>query len=155
MKFIRRACLAPGLLQNRCRMDDSGQYHELTFYTLSLGDTEFIHQHVVDAYGAQNADDKTKPIALFFSLAGLYLLVERNYTGRQVQKAHQIMASKTKNFIQLNLPEKRGQVSIKNVLDEPDGANRNRKIMEWCGSVWSAYADQHSKIIEATDKLLF
>ncbi|HZY39958.1 MAG TPA: DUF5946 family protein [Mucilaginibacter sp.] len=136
-------------------MDDLAQYHELAFYTLSLRDKEFIHQHIVDAYGAQNANDKTKPIALFFSLAGLYLLVERNYTGRQVQKAHQTMASKTKIFITLNLPEDRGQVSVKNVLDEPAGTKRNMKIMEWCRSVWSTYADQHRKIIEATDKLLF
>jgi len=136
-------------------MDDSDQYHELTFYTLSLGDKEFIHQHVVDAYGAQNANDKTKPIALFFSLAGLYLLVERNYSGKQVQKAHQTMASKTKNFIKLNLPEDRGRVSIKNVLNEPAGAKRNMKIMEWCRAVWLAYTDQHGKIIGATDKLLF
>lgn len=65
------------------------------------------------------------------------------------------MASKTKIFITLNLPEDRGQVSVKNVLDEPAGTKRNMKIMEWCRSVWSTYADQHRKIIEATDKLLF
>ncbi len=136
-------------------MNDSNQFHELTFYTLSLRDKEFIHQHVVDAFGAQNADSNTKPIALFFSLAGLYLFVENKYTGRQVQKAHQAMAAKTKKFIKLNLPGSRGDITIKNVLDEPAGSARNTKIMEWCQSVWSAYADQHQKIREATDQLLF
>lgn len=133
----------------------SSPYDELTFYTLSLRDKEFIHQHVVDAYGAQNADENTRPIALFFSLAGLYLLVEKKYTGRQVQKAHQVMAAKTKDFIKIGLPQHRGDISIQNVLDETAGPMRNKKILEWCASVWAAYADQHNKIIEETDKLLF
>ena len=136
-------------------MDHTNLLHELSFYTLSLGDEEFIHQHVIDAYGAQNTSEQSKPIALFFSLAGLYLLIERNYSGRQVQQAHQIMASKTKDFIKIGLPEKRGEISIKNVLDEPAGDKRDRKIMEWCRSVWAAYIGQHQQIIEATDGLLF
>jgi hypothetical protein len=133
----------------------SDPFHELTFYTLSLRDKEFIHQHAVDAYGAQTADDNTKSIALFFSLAGLYLLIEKNYTGRQVQQAHQAMAARTKNFIKINLPDSKGETSIKDVLDEPAGPARNSKIIEWCRSVWVAYADQHKQIRDATDQLLF
>lgn len=136
-------------------MNNQNQYHELAFYTLSLRDKEFIHQHFIDAYGAQNADDKTRPVALFFSLAGLYLLIEKKYSGRQVQKAHQTMASMTKDFIKLNLPQNRGEITIEQVLKEPPGPGRNLKIMEWCKSVWSAYSDQHSKIIAAVGKLLF
>ncbi len=135
-------------------MNNSYKYHELAFYTLSLRDEEFIHQHMLDAYGAQTASEESKPTALFFSLAGLYLLLEKKYSGRQVQKAHQIMAAKTKNFIRLDLPESGGQISIDDVLNEPAGAERNQKIMEWCKSVWSAYSRQHRQIIEATEQLL-
>lgn len=136
-------------------MDHPNPYHELAFYTLSLQDKDFIHQHFIDAYGAQNANDQSKPIALFFSLAGLYLLVKKNYSGRQVQKAHQVMASKTKQFIKISLPENRGGITIEDVLNEPAGDARNLRIKDWCKSVWAAYAQQHKQIIEATDKLLF
>jgi hypothetical protein len=67
-------------------------YNALACYTLSLADPEFIHQHIVDAFGAQRADEKTKPIGVVFALAGLYLYLEKNYTGRQVQLAHIQMA---------------------------------------------------------------
>ncbi len=66
------------------------QYYELSFYTLAHPDKDFIHQHIVDAYAAQTASEKTKPITIYFSLAGLYLFIEKDYTGRQVQKAHQL-----------------------------------------------------------------
>lgn len=69
------------------------QFNELSFYTLQHPDqVYFIHQHIVDAYQAQTADQNTKPIALTFSLVGLYLYLEKNYTGRQVQQAHMRMA---------------------------------------------------------------
>jgi len=40
---------------------DVDAYHELCAYTLSLGDAEFIHQHVVDAFAAQDATPSTRP----------------------------------------------------------------------------------------------
>jgi hypothetical protein len=65
-------------------------YHELSCYTLAHPDPSFIHQHIVDAYTAQHARETTKPIALVFALIGLYLHVEKNFTGRQVQRFHMI-----------------------------------------------------------------
>jgi hypothetical protein len=55
-------------------------YDELACYTLTLFDKEFIHQHIVDAYGAQRADRNTKPIRITFALAGLYLYLEKIIT---------------------------------------------------------------------------
>ena len=46
-------------------------YDELQCYTLARGDLAFIHQHVVDAWAAQHADERTKPIGLTFALVGL------------------------------------------------------------------------------------
>ncbi len=136
-------------------MNNLEKYHELSFYTLSLQDKDFIHQHIVDAYAAQTADSNTKPITLFFSLAGLYLLCEKNYSGKQVQQAHQRMASITKKFIKINLPTNRGYVSVADVLKEPSGTERNLMIKKWALSVWNAYSSQHEQIMEETNKLLF
>lgn len=113
-------------------------YNELGLYTLAHGDGAFIHQHVVDAFVAQEADENTKPIAVVFGLAGLYLHIERGFTGRQVQLAHMRMAAKRKHWPQISLPEKRGEITIKHVLAAIPGTDRDAAIESWCGSVWKA-----------------
>src|SRR5262245_46349212 len=64
-------------------------FDELYVYT--MGREGFVLQHVVDAYGAQTADDATKPIRLVFALVGLYLRVERGFSGHEVQRVHMLM----------------------------------------------------------------
>jgi hypothetical protein len=67
---------------------EAGACNELQGYTLMLRDEAFIHQNVVDAWMAQHANETTKPIGLTFALIGLYLHIERGFSGRQVQRAH-------------------------------------------------------------------
>src|SRR4051794_13943716 len=73
-------------------------YDELCSYTLTHGDLAFIHQHVVDAFGAQSATAETKPVRLTFALIGLLLHVEWKWTGRQVQRAHMQLAARTRDW---------------------------------------------------------
>src|ERR1700722_16235880 len=84
--------------------------HQLTYYTLehARSDRRFLHQHIVDAYGAQTADRTTKPIRIVFSLIGLHLHLERGYTGRQVQLAHMALARRRRSWPSLPLPAERG-----------------------------------------------
>jgi Family of unknown function (DUF5946) len=63
-------------------------YEELQCYSLSRSGAEFVHQHVVDAWAAQNAQEGVPPIGLTFALIGLCLHLERGFSGRQVQRAH-------------------------------------------------------------------
>jgi hypothetical protein len=70
---------------------DLDAFHTLAFYTLAHPDPAFIHQHAVDAFAAQSADEETRPITLVFALVGLYLLMEKGYSGREVQRAHMRM----------------------------------------------------------------
>lgn len=69
-------------------MASSNDYHELCYYSLPHNGPEFIRQHVVVAIGAQEASSDATPIRLLFALVGLYLHVERGFTGREVQRAH-------------------------------------------------------------------
>jgi Family of unknown function (DUF5946) len=130
------------------------QYNELVFYTLAHKGSNFIHQHVVDAFAAQTADATTKPIKIVYGLAGLYLLLENKYTGKEVQQAHVQMSKGLKTFPVINLPENRGSISIKNVLDAEPGTERDDMIYEWCKCVWEAYRSEQKKIILITEKLL-
>jgi hypothetical protein len=63
------------------RPADDEAYQELAAYTLSHGDPSFLHQHVIDAHGAQCAAAGDPPIQLAFALIGLYLYLERGFTG--------------------------------------------------------------------------
>jgi hypothetical protein len=59
------------------------EFYELSYYTLAHPDNVyFIHQYIVEAFQTQSADKDTKPIRLIFSLLGLYLYLEKGYTGR-------------------------------------------------------------------------
>jgi len=122
------------------------KYYELSCYTLAHGDPRFIHQHVVDAFMAQTADENTKPVGITFALIGLYLHLEKNYTGKQVQLAHMALASRRKEWPKFDLPKLRGEIRVADVLDQPAGDKRDAMINAWCASVWQAYAESHSKV---------
>jgi hypothetical protein len=124
------------------------QYHELSFYTLSLQDPAFIHQFIVDAYTAQTADEKAKPISIVFALAGLYLCIEKKFNGKQVQQFHIKMAEDKKQWPKITLPEKRGDIDVSDVLAVSPGPERDKMIKKWCESVWNAFKNNRPAIID-------
>ena len=121
-------------------------YDELCCYTLAHGHPDFIHQHVVDARAAQMADAAVKPIAITFALAGLYLHLEKGFTGRQVQLAHMKMARAKHQWPSFALPDDRGAITPADVMRAPEGAARDAAIDAWCASVWSAYSASRDTI---------
>jgi|ERR1700722_11570577 hypothetical protein len=123
-------------------------YHELCCYTLAHRDPLFIHQHVVDAFTAQHADEKTKPIALTFALVGLYLHIEKQFSGKQVQRAHMDLARQKHVWPKFPLPEARGNVSAIQVMSAPNGAERDQLIHVWCISVWEAFRGSHQSVAD-------
>ena len=122
-------------------------YNELCAYTLSLADPSFIHQHVVDAFAAQNANEQTKPIALTFALAGLYLHAERQFSGRQVQRVHMELARRKRAWPPMKLPRDRGSITAVDVIAAPGGPARDQRIHEWAVSVWEAFAENRPIIV--------
>jgi len=119
------------------------------YYTLAHPDPAFIHQNVVDAYAAQAADEQTKDITIVFALIGLYLSVEKNLTGRQVQKAHmQLAKGPRKQWLRPQLPKERGSIVISDVLAVPPGPQRDTMIHNWCVSVWEACRGTRPQIAE-------
>jgi Family of unknown function (DUF5946) len=128
-------------------MADEELYNELAYYTLSHPDPSFIHQHVVDAYAAQYASEKTKAIQLVFALVGLYLYVDKGFTGRKVQKAHMQLAKRRKNWERPPLPRTRGAIGIRDVMAAPAGRGRDLLIREWCVSVWNAWSKEREQIV--------
>lgn len=128
-------------------MSSINAFHELSFYTLAHHDKAyFIHQHVVDAFKAQTADRDTKPIGLTFALIGLFLYLEKGYTGKQVQLAHMQLAKNKRNWTILELPRERGNIMVTDVLKANPGLERDLMIKKWCESVWDTYKLWHQEI---------
>jgi hypothetical protein len=123
-------------------------YDELCCYTLTHHDPSFIHQHVVDAFSAQHADEQTKPIKLTFALVGLYLHVERQFSGRQVQRAHMTMAQRKRVWPPFAIPTDRASLTAADVLAAPAGAERDEAIHAWCASVWESYRGCRESVAE-------
>jgi hypothetical protein len=123
-------------------------YDELQCYTLAHGGGTFIHQHVVDAWAAQHADERTKPIGLTFALVGLYLRVERRFSGRQVQRAHMALGKHKRTWPAFRLPPERGPVTASQVMAAPAGPERDQVIDAWCASVWEAFRESHQAVAE-------
>ncbi|MEP6822406.1 MAG: DUF5946 family protein [Chthoniobacterales bacterium] len=120
-------------------MTDRESFDELCAYTLTLGDPAFIHQHVVDAFAAQTANESTAPIKLTFALVGLYLHVERHFTGREVQRAHMQIARRKRLWPSFPLPRDRGTMTVADVLAQAAGASRDDTILAWCAAVWDVF----------------
>jgi hypothetical protein len=121
-------------------------YDELYVYT--MGRPSFVLQHVVDAFGAQTASEDTKPIRLVFALVGLYLRVEKQYSGRRIQQVHMQLGQRRIQFPTIPLPGSRGSMSVVDVIAAPAGPDRDSAIDAWCRSVWTAFRESHQTIVE-------
>jgi hypothetical protein len=120
--------------------------NELSYYTLAHGDAAFIHQHVVDAYAAQHLRESPSTIGAAFALAGLYLAIERRFTGRQVQSMHVLMARTSKQWPRFDPPNDVGQLTVGDVVAVEAGPPRDEAIMRWCASVWTAWSNEHERV---------
>ena len=102
------------------RFNASGEcrqiFSDLTCYTVSKRDAEFIHQHAVDAYEAQHAGGQTRNITVAFGLIGLYLALEKGYTGKQVQQAHMRIAKIRRDWPRLEPPARPAGITVLDVL---------------------------------------
>lgn len=127
---------------------EQDDFSELCCYTLGLLDASFIHQHVVDAFTAQKANEQTKPIAITFALVGLYLHIEKQFSGRQVQRAHMSLAKQKRGWPVFTLPGDRGAITVADVLAAPAGPERDKAIDAWCVSVWEAFRESHQVLAD-------
>ncbi len=126
---------------------DQELFDELSFYTLAHGDPSFIHENSADAFRAQHVDETTKPMAVVFALMGLYLYLEKNFTGRQVQLAHMRMASRRKLWPHLPRPVEQASLTVADVLAAEPGPHRDAEIRRWCAAVWEIWHESRPQTV--------
>lgn len=123
-------------------------YDELSCYALAHGGRSFLHQHVVDAWAAQQAHAESAPIGVAFALIGLCLHVERGFSGRNVQRVHMDLARRSRSWPRFELPRERGRITAAEVMRSPAGPQRDQAIEAWCACVWEAWRDAHAAVRE-------
>ncbi len=132
-----------------------GLYYELTNWTLSRGDSEFLHQYAVDAYEAQHTGEDTRSIMTIFALIGLYLAVEKGFTGRQVQLAHIKIGKRKRAWPKLMPPEHAGELTVRDVLCTNTDIERRERLLAWAITVWNMWDSQQDYIRKITEQMLF
>jgi hypothetical protein len=83
-----------------------------------------------------------------FALIGLFLHVEKNFTGLRVQQVHMQLGRKKHQWPAIVLPSQRGAITAADVLKVAEGPERDATISKWCQSVWEAYRANRQTIIE-------
>ena len=123
-------------------------FDELSFYTLAHRDPAFIHENSADAFRAQHVSETTKPMAVIFAVMGLYLYLEKGFTGRQVQMCHMRMARQRKSWPTLPLPKQKASLSVADVVAAEAGPKRDAMIRDWCAAVWAIWQESRPQIVE-------
>jgi len=90
-----------------------------------------------------------------FGLIGLYLALEKGYTGRQVQLAHMKIANRRKDWPRPELPPRMAELTVLDVLRAGTDAEKEEMLMKWAESVWRIWEHQHGWIQEVTEGTLF
>lgn len=121
-------------------------YYQLTAFTLSLADTEFIHQIVVDTYTAQHPGPGMRPITIPFALIGLYLAFERGFTGREVQLAHISLGRKHIRWPEFTPPLVKASVTVLDILPRVSATGYREPIMNWGKAVWETWKPDHKRV---------
>lgn len=83
------------------------------------------------------------------SLIGLYLAVERGFTGRQVQNAHMKLAKKAgkgAEWPRLEPPERTWKITVSDVMNAEAENSRKEMIKKWAETVWKSWGHQHDRI---------
>ncbi len=127
-------------------------YGELSSYTLTEANQEFIHQYIVDAYGAQHSGGITKNITTIYALIGLCLMIDHGLTGKQIQKVHMRMPKR--KWDKLDAPTDYRWMTIKDVLQEKNSSERKALIRQWAISVWESWKRYHGYVRNLADKYI-
>lgn len=127
---------------------------ELTAYTLTLGDRDFLHQLAVDAYAAQHVGENSRPIGVAFALIGLYLTYERGYSGRQVQHMHMLLANRSKSWPRFTAIAHTYRMTALDVVKATPGERRNAALRAWGRAVWEAWRTEHDRVRGLFDRVM-
>jgi Family of unknown function (DUF5946) len=113
-----------------------------------------LHQLTVDAYGAQHAGEGSPAIGLPFSLIGLHLALDEEWTGLQVRAAHQAIAQRRPAWPSFARPDHPEWLVIADVATATNPEDHARLVKNWAASVWQAWSPEHARVREWANLVL-
>jgi hypothetical protein len=128
-------------------------YWQLSTDTLTSGDPAFAHQFAVDAYAAQHAGGPSRPITTAFALVGLYLACEHGHSGRDVQRAHVLLARRKLDWPRFAKPEQSAAFTVANVVQTSTGLQRDELVTTWAAAVWQTWQAERERVIALADQI--
>lgn len=129
-------------------------YGRLTVYSIAHKSPDFLHQHVVDTYGAQHVSDEAPALLPAFALIGLHLWLDRGYTGKQVKETHARLARTKRDWPRFETPHREWTMTMLDPLEAPEGPERDAVIEAWARSVWAVWEPRHADIAALVDEVL-
>jgi hypothetical protein len=152
---LPRAGEAPAAAQYNASAECWQVYGEVVSYgALHAVQLGRWHQTCVDAFTAQHVGPKTAPLTVAFALNGLYLVLERGFSGIQVREAHGYLTNTVDSWERRSLPRSVGSMTAFDVALAADPADHAVLVERWGRSVWDAWAHVHEAVAELTDRQL-
>ncbi len=106
------------------------------------------HQLLVDAYGAQHAP--VDSIRLPYSLVGLLLALEEDWSGAAVRALHGRMGKPQPHWPAFTRPPTLGERTILDVVEAGARAasepGHEAGLRSWAADVWTAWSDQRDEV---------
>ncbi len=106
------------------------------------------HQLLVDTYGAQHVGPRSPAITGAFGLIGLYLTLERGWTGLRVRAAHQALAARYRDWPLLGRPPEAASMTVQDLAFAGTPAEYVEVLHDWAGTVWASWRREHPRIAE-------
>lgn len=122
------------------------EFGRLSAYGLEQASEDFRHQVAIDAYAAQHPGPPARRITLWFALAGLHLALDKGWTGRQVQVAHQRLSHLDKVGPDLDRPSYPAAMTVGDVMAECPGYDRDTAVLAWARAVWRAWGPDQARV---------
>jgi hypothetical protein len=125
---------------------------EVAGYTAAhIGLLENWHQMCVDAYLCQHVGPGTKAISICFGLNGLYMMLERGFTGLQARAAHGYQAENFTAWPRFEPPPDVGPLTAVDVALAGSPEEHVDLVRRWGRQVWDAWSHAHEEIAALTD----
>jgi hypothetical protein len=115
---------------------------------------ETTHRLTVDTYSIQHPGEPNKQSiqSVNLHLIGLYLVLIKKLSGKEVTKKMGEILAKKPILEWLEPPVPNGEKTVIDVLKSKNQEEHKRNVREWAENVWNCWYKKHSETI---DKLVF
>jgi hypothetical protein len=114
------------------------------------------HQTCVDSYAAQHVGPQMRPMTVCFALNGLYLVLERGWSGIAARDAHGHLARTVvrADWPNFEPPSEAGPLTVLDGALSADLDAQGAAIEAWGRSVWATWSHVHDAVRQLTDRQL-